>query len=120
VVTEYGRRRTRLLNALDREMPKGTLWTTPHGGFSLFVTLPAGLDSVLLLQRAVDRGVAFTPGHVFYPNGGGERSLRLAFSSVPTTKIEEGVRRLARAIRESMHRPTRRAVAETLEVVPLV
>jgi DNA-binding transcriptional MocR family regulator len=119
VAPEYGRRRTKLLSALEREMPHGTGWTKPHVGFSLLVTLPAGLDSAQLLPLALDGGVSFTPGRVFFASGGGERYLRLSFSAVPTGKIEEGVRRLARAIRESMHRPTRISTADQL-AVPLV
>ncbi|HLC42414.1 MAG TPA: PLP-dependent aminotransferase family protein [Methylomirabilota bacterium] len=119
VAPEYGRRRAKLLSALDREMPHETSWTKPHGGFSLLVTLPAGIDSAELLPLAHGRGVSFTPGRVFFANGGGERHLRLSFSAVPTGKIEEGVRRLARAIRESMHRPARTSAADQL-AVPLV
>jgi GntR family transcriptional regulator/MocR family aminotransferase len=119
IAPEYSRRRTKLLRALEREMPKGMSWTKPHGGFSLFVTLPPDLDSAQLLPLAQDRGVSFTPGRAFFANGGGERYLRLSFSAVPTGKIEGGVRRLARAIRESMHRPTRISAPERL-AVPLV
>jgi GntR family transcriptional regulator/MocR family aminotransferase len=119
VMIEYAKRRDRLLRALDREMPKGTSWTKPQGGFSLFVTLPAGLDSAQLLPRALARGISFTPGHLFFVNGGGERCFRLSFSSVSTGKIEEGVRRLARVIRESMHRP-KRSDSTARAAVPLV
>jgi GntR family transcriptional regulator/MocR family aminotransferase len=105
---EYSRRRTALLHALARRMPPGVTWTEPAGGFSLLVTLPAGLDAMALLARAVDHGVSFTPGTAFSIDDSGAGTLRLAFSSVPAARIEEGVRRLADTIQEELKRPRRR------------
>src|SRR6266436_4636081 len=102
---EYARRRNSLLATLGRRMPEGVTWTETQGGFSLLVELPEGLDAATLLARAIERGVAFTPGAAFYSDSGGERSLRLSFSAVPFGKIEEGVRRLADTIRESRRHP---------------
>ena len=51
----YRRKSERMLDALDRWMPSGTSWTTPHGGFFSWLTLPDGVDSADLAQRAVER-----------------------------------------------------------------
>lgn len=115
---EYGRRRALLLGALSRWMPKGVTWTRTQGGFSLLVSLPDGTDAGSLLPRALDRGVAFTPGSAFFLEGEGEHTFRLSFSSVPASRIEEGVRRLAEVIREMLRRPVRRHVERM--AVPLV
>ena len=116
---EYGRRRTILLRSLASRMPKGVTWTEAQGGFSSLVRLPEGMDAEALLPSAVERGVAFTPGRVFFVNGGGESTLRLSFSSTPAQRIDEGVRRLAEVIRQAVSRPSRRADAER-PTVPLV
>ena len=113
---EYARRRGLLLAALRRRMPAETEWTEPTGGFSLLVTLPPGLDAGTLLPRAVERGVAFTPGAPFFVDGGGERTLRLSFSSVAAGRIDEGVRRLAETIRMARARVRGRAQPERLGV----
>ena len=81
--------------------------------------MPEGLDAAALLPRAIERGVAFTPGAAFYSEGGGERSLRLSFSAVPFGQIEEGVRRLADTIRETRRRPDV-GIRERGSAVPLV
>ncbi|MBI2218322.1 MAG: PLP-dependent aminotransferase family protein [Candidatus Rokubacteria bacterium] len=107
---EYSRRRRTLLHALERRMPPGVTWTDPAGGFSLLVTLPAGIDGGTLLARAIDRGVSFTPGTAFSIDDSGAGTVRLAFSSVPAARIEEGVRRLGETIQEELKRPRRRAV----------
>jgi DNA-binding transcriptional MocR family regulator len=118
VAAEYARRRTLLLAALRRRMPEGVTWTEPHGGFSLLLTLPAGLDAAALLPEAIDRGVAFTPGPAFFVDGAGHRTLRLAFSAVPAARIDEGVRRLAEAIKTARRQPRPRRSER--ELVPVV
>ena len=102
---EYGRRRALLLASLRRRMPEGVTWTEPQGGFSLLLTLPAGLEATALLPLAIERGVAFSPGPAFFLDGAGERTLRLAFSSVSGGRIDEGVRRLAEAIKAARRQP---------------
>jgi GntR family transcriptional regulator/MocR family aminotransferase len=116
--TEYGRRRALLLRALGRWMPKGVSWTETQGGFFLLLTLPEGVDAMRLLPLALERGVTFTPGSAFFLDGEGEGTLRLSFSSVAASRIEEGVRRLAAATRDLLRRPVRREVERA--TVPLV
>jgi GntR family transcriptional regulator/MocR family aminotransferase len=101
---EYERRQRRLLESLGRRMPRGVTWTETQGGFSSLVTLPDTMSAPALLRRAIARGVAFTPGPAFYIDQSGEHRLRLSFSSVPVARIDEGVRRLADAIREARRR----------------
>ena len=119
IADEYRRRQRRLLESLTRRMPRDVSWTEARGGFSLLLTLPEGLDATALLPRAVARGVAFTPGPAFFVEEGGERALRLAFSAVPAARIDEGVRRLADAIRDSRRRPPARVESERA-AVPVV
>jgi 2-aminoadipate transaminase len=96
----YQERRDVMLSALAREMPDGVHWTKPEGGMFLWLTLPDGIVITDLLQRAIDRQVAFVPGEAFFANGGGENTIRLNFSHPAPERIAEGVARLASAIRE--------------------
>jgi 2-aminoadipate transaminase len=116
---EYGKRRDALLEGLRVHMPSGVTWTETRGGFSLMLTLPEGMDATALLSRAHARGVTFTPGNAFFVDGGGERTLRLSFSSLPLAQVGEGTRRLADAIRDQARQPGR-AAREPGLVVPLV
>ena len=113
---EYGRRCGILLAALRRRMPEGVTWTEPQGGFSLLLTLPGGLSATALLPRANERGVAFMPGEAFFVEGGGAATLRLSFSSVPSSRIDEGVRRLAETIRSALRQPGRRRAIESAPI----
>jgi DNA-binding transcriptional MocR family regulator len=118
VAAEYGRRRALLLASLRRRMPEDVTWTEPQGGFSLLLTLPAGLEATALLPLAIERGVAFSPGPAFFLDGAGERTLRVAFSSVSSGRIDEGVKRLAEAIKMARRQPRPRRTDH--ELVPVV
>jgi GntR family transcriptional regulator/MocR family aminotransferase len=109
VAREYGRRRDALLAALARHLPEGTTWTEPAGGFSLLLTLPGGQAAADLLPAAARHGVTFTPGAAFFLDGSGGDTIRLSFSAVTASRIDEGVRRLAHAMAEQGGRRIRPA-----------
>jgi 2-aminoadipate transaminase len=94
LVDTYRRRRDVMLTAIPEHFPSDTRWTVPHGGFYVWVTLPAYFDTASLLAAAVDRKVAYVPGTAFYPYGRGRDQMRLSFCYPTEDRIEEGVRRL--------------------------
>ncbi len=98
----YRRRAEMLLGLLRRYMPTGVEWSPPRGGMFVWLTLPEGVDTLELFEYAVEQGVAYVPGPVFSASGGLAGSLRLTFVSVPEEQMEEGVRRLARVLREAL------------------
>lgn len=107
----YKSQRDAMLAALQREMPEGVSWNTPDGGMFLWARLPAGMNAVELLPRAVDKNVAFVPGAAFYADKADARTLRLSFVTASVDQINTGVAALAAAIRESQ--PATARVAET-------
>lgn len=98
----YRQRRDAMLEALERTMPEGVRWTRPDGGMFLWVTLPGGCSAAALFEQALAEQVAFVPGPSFYACGGGENAMRLNFSFSSPDTIQEGVRRLAAAIRAQL------------------
>jgi 2-aminoadipate transaminase len=106
----YRERRDALLAALERHMPGEYRVDTPHGGHHLWVTLDRPLDERALFGEAARYGVAFTPGGAVTAERRSQTSFRLSFSLAEPEKLDEGVRRLARAIRE-VRRRDRHAVA---------
>ncbi len=91
----YRRKSERMLAALERFMPPGTTWTTPRGGFFSWLTLPDGVDSSDLARRSVENGVGIVPGGLFYADGSGADKVRLSFSMVDESQIDEGIEILA-------------------------
>ena len=91
----YRERRDAMLDELTTQMPAGTSWTRPAGGFYVWTTLPAGLDAKIMQPRALTARIAYVPGIGFYANGAGRRELRLSYCFPEPDRIREGVRRLA-------------------------
>ncbi len=103
----YRERRDSLLDALTTQMPAGTTWTTPGGGFYSWVTLPEGLDTGAMLARAVTARVAYVPGTAFYAGLAkneptARSSMRLSYCYPPPERIREGVRRLAAVVEDEL------------------
>jgi 2-aminoadipate transaminase len=70
----------------------------PEGGFFIWIRLPTSAEPARLETLAAAARVQYTPGPAFFPNGGGDRFIRLAFSYEPPEKCYEGSRLIARAI----------------------
>ena len=90
-------RRDAMIDALERHLPEAT-WSEPEGGYFLWLDLPPGVSTSELRAE----GVTFVPGTDFFAGPGGESSIRLAFSYVSPAEVEEGVRRLASAVRAAI------------------
>ena len=98
----YQERRDAMLAAMEEYFPEEVKWTHPEGGMFLWVTLPEGSDATVLLKQAVERNVVFVPGASFYPNGGGQNTMRLNYSHDEPERIREGIGRLARVLHKSL------------------
>jgi 2-aminoadipate transaminase len=90
-------RRDAMISALGRHLPEAT-WSEPEGGYFLWLDLPVGVETAELRPE----GVTFVPGVDFFAGAGGETAIRLAFSYASPEEVEEGVRRLASAVRAAM------------------
>ncbi|QUH23877.1 PLP-dependent aminotransferase family protein [Methanobacterium alkalithermotolerans] len=91
-----------MLSLMDEYFPEGVTYTRPEGGMFLWVTLPSGISSRELFDLALKDKVAFVPGEAFYTGGEVDNTFRLNFSNSNNEKIEEGIKRLARAIKKLM------------------
>jgi DNA-binding transcriptional MocR family regulator len=96
---EYARRRGAMEAALREHMPATVTWLAPEGGLYFWCSLPESVDSQALLEEAVTEGVVFVPGEPFFPDWEGGQFMRLSFVGCSMEEAEEGVRRLAKAVR---------------------
>lgn len=94
----YRERRDATLDALGRMMPEGCRWTSPAGGFYVWLRMPEGIDAKAMLPRAISARVAYVPGTGFYADGSGAQFARLCYAFPEPDRIREGVRRLASVI----------------------
>lgn len=99
----YKTRRDAMLAALERHMPDGVNWSRPEGGMFIWLQLPQAIDGADLLRQSLETvKVAFVPGGAFFPDGSGRNHLRLNFTSSGPDKIEEGIARLGKLMRDSL------------------
>lgn len=98
----YARRAGLITQALAAHMPDGTTWTTPRGGFYVWLTAPDGADTVALSAAARERNVAYVPGRPFYPGDAGATQIRLAYSRVADHLIDEGIRRIGEVLKTGL------------------
>ena len=103
----YKRQCQAMLAALEHEMVGlGLTWNRPVGGMFLWVQLPKSMSAIALLDKAVEKGVAFVPGSAFYATADADgvhaSTLRLSFVTATVEQINTGMAALAAAIRESL------------------
>ena len=96
VQAELRARRDAMLDALAGQFPRSASWSTPDGGYFVWLDLE-GTDTSELAARADEAGVAFVPGAAFHPHGSGlgGNAARLAFSYETPERIAEGIALMA-------------------------
>jgi DNA-binding transcriptional MocR family regulator len=92
------RRLEAMQHALAAHFPSEARWTHPTGGLTLWVELPESVDTLELFHEAAARGVLFSPGVAFYPDGGGRHGMRLSFNRESEGRIARGVALLGEMI----------------------
>ncbi|WP_340004503.1 PLP-dependent aminotransferase family protein [Paenibacillus sp. FSL K6-0276] len=70
----------------------------PRGGMFLWLTLSQEINTKELLPIAVENGVAFVPGEVFYSAQPLKNKMRLNFTHTPPELVPAAVQRLAKAL----------------------
>lgn len=95
----YRSRRDAMLSAIAIHLPEVRI-ANPEGGLFLWAELPEGMNSRELMERCLEKQVAFVPGESFFPEKPRENTMRLNFSCMNEEIIEEGIRRMGVAFRE--------------------
>lgn len=85
----------------DMAMEFDLEYKKPDGGVYIWVKLPEGIDSRILLDEAQKEGVTFIPGHVFYPQRFvGYNYIRLNYSYPLKSEIESGMDKLGNILKK--------------------
>lgn len=95
--SHYAAKRTVMEKALQTHLKDRVKWTSPRGGFFLWIEMP-GIDDRELFERAIKEKVSFVPGSAFFVDGQGHEFARLSFSGISHSQLEEGIARLAAAL----------------------
>ena len=99
LIDVYRKKRDAMLRGLHEVLDgSGAEISKPEGGFFLWIRLPERTDLRRLSELAVAARVQYTGGSAFFPNGGGEEFIRLAFSFETPEKCYDGARLMAKAV----------------------
>ena len=114
----YGERWRVIGEAIERHLPMFER-TPSHGGSSVWLKGPPGLDADELAAAALAQGVVIEPGAAFFAGDAPARNfVRLGFSSIEAGRIEDGIKVLARIVAARSRPPAakspQRAVAARL------
>lgn len=91
----YRKQSSAMINAIEQYFPSEIAYTKPEGGMFMWATLPEGMFSDALFERAIEKKVAFVPGNPFYTDNQSVRTMRLNYTNADEDMIYEGIRRLA-------------------------
>ncbi|MDT3425086.1 2-aminoadipate transaminase [Paenibacillus forsythiae] len=97
---EYNTRLKLMVELLKRPAWKDCSYNLPSGGMFLWVSLPDGLDALVLLKNALRKGVAYLPGPLCTADGSGSGYIRLNFSHPGRDELLLGMNLMSEAISE--------------------
>jgi 2-aminoadipate transaminase len=95
----YAGRAAAVLESVRRRLDDEVTALDPHGGHSIWLRFRRPIDERMLFTEAIRNRVGFTPGRALRPEQSGQSALRLSFPLLDEEQLDEGVRRLAVAIR---------------------
>lgn len=98
----FRKRRDAMVMAINKHLPASVQFDTPQGGLFIWLRLPEGISADSLFPLACNEGVDFVPGSRFFPESSkGIEWIRLNFVVQAPDEIEEGIRRLGKAIEQT-------------------
>ncbi|UGS34900.1 aminotransferase-like domain-containing protein [Capillimicrobium parvum] len=103
----YALRCDALRASLERYLGDEVTVRRPVGGHHLWVTFRRPIDERALLSEAIRCGVTFVPGGAMLAEPPTATSMRLSFARLEPEELDEGVRRLAKAVLAVRHRASR-------------
>jgi GntR family transcriptional regulator / MocR family aminotransferase len=72
-----------------------------YGGSSLWMQAPEGIDTIELAKTLRDESVLIEPGQAFFAGPDRPNNFyRIGYSSIPANRIEQGIKRIAKAVKQ--------------------
>lgn len=97
LIKSYKIKRDVMAEALKEEFADTIEFELPKGGMFFWIKFPDSIDSMKLFDSAIDEGVAYVPGSVFFKDHGVSSYARLNFTNADKETIIEGIKRLKKA-----------------------
>ncbi len=99
----YGEKCRLMCECMDKYFPSSVTHTLPEGGIFLFCEMPKGHDAKKILEKAVERGVAYVPGSTTMIDDKAVYStFRMNYSTASREQIERGIKILGDLLKEEV------------------
>lgn len=97
----YGRKCRLMMDCMDEYFPACVTHTCPQGGLFLFCTMPEQYDSKAVMEKALEKGVAFVPGATtMIDDRASYSTFRMNYSTASEEDIRKGIRTLGDVLKE--------------------
>jgi DNA-binding transcriptional MocR family regulator len=90
-----------MYEAVVEHFPAGTQVSEPKGGMHLWVVMPEDYSAMDLHRDALQQGLGFAPGPLFFADGRGTNCLRLNFSTHDPAVTRDAIARLGHLARRT-------------------
>lgn len=75
-------------------------WSSPQGGFNLWVRLPESVRMDFLLAKSIEQSITFVPGSICDPQRELDSWMRVSYSFLNEQQLRDGIKRLVGVYRE--------------------
>ena len=97
----YGQKCRLMMDCMDQYFPSCVTHTCPQGGLFLFCTMPEKYDSKKVMEKALEKGVAFVPGATTMIDASASYStFRMNYSTASEEEIKRGIQILGAVLKE--------------------
>lgn len=100
IIEVYKKRRNIAMECIERYFPDNIKFTRPEGGLFTWIELPEHIPAREVLEKCLERKVAFVPGGSFFPIENKENTFRINFSNMPEERIVKGLQIIGEVIKE--------------------
>ncbi|MCL2469907.1 MAG: PLP-dependent aminotransferase family protein [Alphaproteobacteria bacterium] len=101
ITARYKSQKEAMIKAIAEHFPKEVSTTNPLGGMFLWASMPKEVPALKLFEAGVQDGVCIVPGNPFYAkkyHTDEITTMRLCYASMDEPTIEEGIKRLGKAM----------------------
>jgi DNA-binding transcriptional MocR family regulator len=99
----YQENLTRCQSLITEHFPTGTKFSSPKGGFLLWVTLPNSVNSMILYDEALKNGIGLLPGLAFSLTAQFDHHLRLNYALNWDNKTDSALKTLGRLCQQQIN-----------------
>lgn len=100
IIEIYKQRRDIAVKCIECYFPENIKFTHPEGGLFTWIELPETISARDILEKCLEKKIAFVPGGSFFPVEHKENTFRINYSNMPQDKIKKGLKILGEVLKK--------------------